>query len=99
VVSFTDRLQVGIYQKLSQKRVLKFLNSKLPLTELSKHSDWSPFELLFHPEISVEIVANIARTDEEAKQQLKLGRAVITTVESDPVSPPAREETNQTTEN
>ena len=48
-----------------------------------------PLRVTLHPEVSVEIVANIARTEEEAKQQLKLGRAVITTEESDPVSPPA----------
>jgi large subunit ribosomal protein L9 len=36
-----------------------------------------PVQVTLHPEVSVEIVANIARTNEEAKQQLKLGRAVI----------------------
>ena len=41
-----------------------------------------PVQVTLHPEVSVEIVANIARTNEEAKQQLKLGRAVIATDEN-----------------
>jgi large subunit ribosomal protein L9 len=36
-----------------------------------------PIRINLHPEVTVEILANIARTSEEAKQQLKIGRAVI----------------------
>ena len=49
--------------------------------------------------INMEMLIRLNEILDEAKQQLKLGRAVITTEESDLVSPPAREETNQTTEN
>ena len=35
-----------------------------------------PIRINLHPEVTVEIIANIARTSEEAKQQLKIGQAV-----------------------
>jgi large subunit ribosomal protein L9 len=81
------------------KKGIKISKQQITLDRALKTLGLEPIRVTLHPEISVEIVANIARTDEEAKQQLKLGRAVITTEESDPVSPPARDETNQTTEN
>ena len=81
------------------KKGIKISRQQVTLDRALKTLGLEPIRVSLHPEVSVEIVANIARTDEEAKQQLKLGRAVITTTEaSDPVSPPAREETNQTTE-
>ena len=80
------------------KKGIKIARQQVTLDRALKTLGLEPIRVTLHPEISVEIVANIARTDEEAKQQLKLGRAVITTEASDPVSPPAREETNQTTE-
>jgi large subunit ribosomal protein L9 len=80
------------------KKGIKISRQQVTLDRALKTLGLEPIRVTLHPEISVEIVANIARTDEEAKQQLKLGRAVITTGESDPVSPPARKETNQTTE-
>jgi large subunit ribosomal protein L9 len=80
------------------KKGIKIAKQQVTLDRALKTLGLEPIRVTLHPEISVEIVANIARTDEEAKQQLKLGRAVITTEESYPVSPSAREETNQTTE-
>jgi large subunit ribosomal protein L9 len=79
------------------KKGIKIAKQQVTLDRALKILGLEPIRVTLHPEISVEIVANIARTDEEAKQQLKLGRAVITTEESDRVSPPAREESNQTT--
>ena len=80
------------------KKGINIAKQQVTLDRALKTLGLEPIRVTLHPEISVKIVANIARTDEEAKQQLKLGRAVITTEESDPVSPPAREETNQTAE-
>ena len=79
------------------KKGIKIAKQQVTLDRALKTLGLEPIRVSLHPEISVEIVANIARTDEEAKQQIKSGRAVITTEESDPVTPPAREETNQTT--
>ena len=79
------------------KRGIKIAKQQVTLDRALKTLGLEPIRVSLHPEISVEIVANIARTDEEAKQQIKFGRAVITTEESDPVSPPAREEVSQTT--
>jgi large subunit ribosomal protein L9 len=41
-----------------------------------------PIRVNLHPEVTVEILANIARTTEEAKQQLKMGRPVTETEEN-----------------
>ena len=80
------------------KKGIKIAKQQVTLDRALKTLGLEPIRVTLHPEISVEIVANIARTDEEAKQQLKLGRAVIAAEESNPVSPAARGETNQTTE-
>tara|TARA_E500000331_G_scaffold113699_1_gene110760 strand:+ start:295 stop:849 length:555 start_codon:yes stop_codon:yes gene_type:complete len=80
------------------KTGIKIAKQQVTLDRALKTLGLEPIRVTLHPEISVEIVANIARTDEEAKQQLKLGRAVIAAEESNPVSPAARGETNQTTE-
>lgn len=79
------------------KKGIKIAKQQVTLDRALKTLGLEPIRVSLHPEVSVEIVANIARTDEEAKQQIKFGRAVITTEESDPVSPPAREEAGQTT--
>ena len=81
------------------KTGIKIAKQQVTLDRALKTIGLEPIRVTLHPEISVEIVANIARTDEEAKQQLKLGRAVIATEESDPASPTAKGETNQTTGN
>ena len=81
------------------KKGVKIAKQQVTLDRALKTLGLEPIRVTLHPEVSVEIVANIARTDEEAKQQLKLGRAVISTEGSDSGSPSVREETNQTTEN
>jgi large subunit ribosomal protein L9 len=42
-----------------------------------------PIRIALHPEVAVTITANIARTNDEAEQQLQLGRAVGTGDEMD----------------
>ena len=39
-----------------------------------------PVRIILHPEVAVEIKVNIARSEDEAKEQLKLGRAIISDV-------------------
>jgi large subunit ribosomal protein L9 len=56
---------------------IKVDKQQIILNRALKTLGLEPVHVRLHPEVSVEIVANIARTDEEAKQQLKLGRAVI----------------------
>ena len=81
------------------KKGVKIAKQQVTLDRALNTLGLEPIRVTLHPEVSVEIVANIARTDEEAKQQLKLGRAVISTEGSNSGSPSVREETNQTTEN
>ena len=76
------------------KKGIKIAKQQVTLDRALKTLGLEPIRVTLHPEVAVEIVANIARTDEEAKQQLKLGRAVITTEESDPESSPAPEDAN-----
>ena len=76
------------------KKGIKIAKEQVTLDRALKTLGLEPIRVTLHPEVSVEIVANIARTDEEAKQQLKLGRAVITTEENDSEPSPARENTN-----
>ena len=76
------------------KKGIKIAKQQVTLDRALKTLGLEPIRVTLHPEVSVEIVANIARTDEEAKQQLKLGRAVITSEESDPESSPATNDAN-----
>ena len=39
-----------------------------------------PVRVVLHPEVAVEITVNIARSQDEAKEQLKLGRAIVSDV-------------------
>ena len=61
---------------------VKIDKQQIVLNRALKTLGLEPVQVTLHPEVSVEIVANIARTNEEAKQQLKLGRAVIATDEN-----------------
>tara|TARA_B100001559_G_C16372532_1_gene562716 strand:- start:5 stop:544 length:540 start_codon:yes stop_codon:yes gene_type:complete len=76
------------------KKGIKITKQQVTLDRALKILGLEPIRVTLHPEVSVEIVANIARTDEEAKQQLKLGRAIINTEESDPESSPAAKDAN-----
>lgn len=40
-------------------------------------------KIILHPEVSVNVVANVARSDEEAKQQKELGGALIRNLDDD----------------
>ena len=61
---------------------IKIDKQQIVLNRALKTLGLEPVHVTLHPEVSVEIVANIARNDEEAKQQLKLGRAVVATDEN-----------------
>ena len=39
-----------------------------------------PVRVVLHPEVAVEITVNIARSQDEAKEQLKLGRAIVSDI-------------------
>ena len=80
------------------KKGIKIAKQQVTLDRALKTLGLEPIRVTLHPEVAVEIVANIARTDEEAKQQLKLGRAIITTEESDSESSSAPEDANKVRE-
>jgi large subunit ribosomal protein L9 len=39
-----------------------------------------PVNVILHPEVSVEVTVNIARSKDEAEEQIKLGRAIVNDV-------------------
>lgn len=54
-----------------------------PIKALGLH----PVRVSLHPEIDVEVIANIARSQEEAKVQSKTGKAVVRTEEEEAPAP------------
>jgi large subunit ribosomal protein L9 len=40
----------------------------------------TPVNVILHPEVSVEVTVNIARSKDEAEEQIKLGRAIVNDV-------------------
>jgi len=59
-----------------------------PIKALGLH----PVRVLLHPEIGVEVIANVARSQDEAKVQAKTGKAVIRTEEQEAPVPEATPE-------
>ena len=58
-----------------------------PIKALGLH----PVRVSLHPEIDVEVIANVARSQDEAKVQAKTGKAVVSTEEEAPVPEAAPE--------
>jgi large subunit ribosomal protein L9 len=56
-----------------------------PIKVLGLH----PVRVSLHPEICVEIIANVARSQDEAKVQVKTGKAVVSTEEQKAPAPEA----------
>ncbi len=59
-----------------------------PIKALGLH----PVRVSLHPEIDVEVIANVARSQDEAKVQAKTGKAVISTEEQEAPAPEAAPE-------
>ncbi len=60
-----------------------------PIKALGLH----PVRVSLHPEIDVEVIANVARSQDEAKVQAKTGKAVISTEEQEALAPEAAPKT------
>ena len=56
-----------------------------PIKALGLH----PVRVSLHPEIGVEVIANVARSQDEAKVQAKTGKAVVSTEEQEAPAPEA----------
>ena len=59
-----------------------------PIKALGLH----PVRVSLHPEIGVEVIANVARSQDEAKVQAKTGKAVVRTEEQEAPAPEAAPE-------
>ncbi|HIB08872.1 MAG TPA: 50S ribosomal protein L9 [Gemmatimonadetes bacterium] len=59
-----------------------------PIKALGLHS----VRVSLHPEIGVEVIANVARSQDEAKVQAKTGKAVVSTEEQEAPAPEAAHE-------
>ena len=60
-----------------------------PIKALGLH----PVRVSLHPEIGVEVIANVARSQDEAKVQAKTGKAVVSTEEQEAPAPETRAKT------
>ena len=60
-----------------------------PIKALGLH----PVRVSLHPEIDVEVIANVARSQDEAKVQTKTGKAVVSTGEEEAPAPEKDTET------
>ena len=54
--------------------------SQIDLNTAIKTLGVFPIRVILHPEVAVEVKVNIARSDDEAKEQLRLGRAIISDI-------------------
>lgn len=63
-----------------------------PIKALGLH----PVRVSLHPEIGVEVIANVARSQDEAKVQAKTGKAVVSTEEEEAQAAQAQAETAET---
>jgi len=55
----------------------KIERNSVDLNQNFKEIGLFPVTVTLHPEVKVDVTVNIARTDDEAKQQLKTGKAMI----------------------
>ena len=58
---------------------LSINKSQISLNKAIKTLSYEDIYIKLHPEISIKLKLNIARSSEEAKEQTKLGKAIITT--------------------
>ena len=58
---------------------LSINKSQINLNKAIKTLSYEDIYIKLHPEISIKLKLNIARSSEEAKEQTKLGKAIITT--------------------
>ena len=58
---------------------LSINKSQVELNKALKTLSYEDIHIKLHPEISINLKLNIARSQEEAKEQTKLGKAIITT--------------------
>lgn len=66
-----------VAQALSEQSKLPVDRTQVQLNAGFKLIGLFPVTLMLHPEVKVEVTANIARTEEEAKVQAKTGKALI----------------------
>ena len=64
-----------------------------PIKALGLH----PVRVSLHPEIDVEVIANVARSQDEAKVQAKTGKAVVSSEEQEAPAPAAAPEADAKT--
>lgn len=79
-----------IAEALSQESGMTVTRGQVLLNQNFKLIGLFPVTVALHPEVKVEVTANIARSQDEAKIQLKTGKALI--AESDKNEKPAKAE-------
>ena len=70
----------------------KVERNSIDLNQNFKEIGLFPVVVTLHPEVKVDVTINIARTDDEAKKQLKTGKAMIANDEQDQAEAKAEKE-------
>ena len=71
-----------IVNSLAEKNI-SILKNEIDLNKSIKNLTYENITINLHPEVSCEIILNVARSSEEASTQKKLGKAVITNSENE----------------
>ena len=71
-----------IVNSLAEKNI-SILKNEIDLNKSVKNLTYEMVTINLHPEVSCEIILNVARSSEEASTQKKLGKAVITNSENE----------------
>ena len=71
-----------IVNSLAEKNI-SILKNEIDLNKSIKNLTYEKVTINLHPEVSCEIILNVARSSEEASTQKKLGKAVTTNSEND----------------
>lgn len=66
-----------IADAIAAKAKITISRNQVQMNEAFKSIGLFPVKIALHPEVKVEITLNIARSDEEAKTQEKIGKALI----------------------
>ena len=77
-----------IAEAVAKGSKLEVTRSMVVMNQNYKHLGLYPVTIALHPEVKVDVTVNIARSEEEAKIQLKTGKALIAEDESKKVAAP-----------
>ena len=86
-----------IVNSLTEKNI-SILKNEIDLNKSIKNLTYEKVTINLHPEVSCEIILNVARSSEEASKQKQLGKAVTSNSENEDVKTEVTEELSEQNE-